>query len=451
MRDLLRHRDFRLLLTGQTLSMFGDTTMMLVFGMWAKQLTGSNSMAGLMIFAMALPSLFAPAGGVLIDRTRRRRLMIITDVLMAAVMLSLFAVDGRSDLWILFAVAAAYGASALVFGSARLALLSTMLPEHLLGQANAVLRTTRESLRLVGPLTGAGLFAAFGGQSVAVLDSVSFLCSAVALLAMRVSEPRPKRTERRWLAESLSGFRHIRSQPILRAMTYSAMAVLAVVGLLETAFFVLVSDGLHKPVEFIGVLSASQGLGAIVAGIAAVGLIRRLPLLLLYGSGLCLFSIGVLAVITESLPVVLVAIAVAGAGLPLIVIAIDTAIQLHTPNAMQGRVGTAVEVALSTPQTMSIAAGAALVAVVDYRLLVLVTGIGTLVCGLYALRLHRRYREPVATVLAGRGEPGRDLEEEVVGLGLANGHPAALAAETAHDHAGLLARGSERVGPLAEA
>ncbi|HKE52954.1 MAG TPA: MFS transporter [Actinomycetes bacterium] len=396
MRELLSHRDFRLLLTGQTLSMFGDTTMLLVFGMWAKELTGSNSIAGLTIFAMVLPSVFAPVGGILIDRTRRRRLMIATDLLMAVVMLGVFAVDGRDDLWILFAVAAAYGASSIVFGSARLALLSTMLPPDLLGQANAVLRTTREALRMVGPLTGAALFAAFGGSAVAALDSASFLCSAVALLAMRVREPRPERTEHHWLSESVAGFGHIRRQPILRGLTYSTMVVLSVVGLIETAFFVLVTDGLHKPVEFVGVLSAAQGLGAIIAGISAVGFIRRVPLLPLYSAGLGLFATGALALITEDLPIVVLAIVISGAGLPLIVIAIDTAIQRFTPNELQGRVGTAIEVSLSVPQTMSIAVGAALVAVVDYRLLLLVTGLGTLGCGLYALRLYRRHREPAA-------------------------------------------------------
>ena len=400
MRELLSHRDFRLLLTGQTLSMFGDTTMMLVFGMWAKELTGSNSIAGLTIFAMVLPSVFAPAGGILIDRTRRRRLMIATDLLMAAVMLSLFAVDGRDDLWILFAVAAAYGASSIVFGSARLALLSTMLPPDLLGQANAVLRTTREALRLVGPLTGAALFAAFGGPAVAALDAVSFLCSAAVLLAMRVREPRPERTEHHCLSESMAGFGHIRRHPILRGLTYSTMLVLAVLGLVETAFFVLVTDGLHKPVEFVGVLSAAQGLGAIIAGVGAVGLIRRAPLLLLYSAGLGLLATGVLFLITEDLPLVVPGIVISGAGIPLILIAIDTAIQRFTPNELQGRVGTAIEVSLSVPQTLSIAIGAALVVVVDYRLLLLVTGLGTLGCGLYALRLYRRHREPAVAAVA---------------------------------------------------
>ena len=81
MLELLRHRDFRLILAGQSLSMFGDWTLLLVFGIWGKSLTGSNAIAGLMIFAMAGPGLLGPLGGLLADRVRRRHLMVTLNVL----------------------------------------------------------------------------------------------------------------------------------------------------------------------------------------------------------------------------------------------------------------------------------------------------------------------------------------------------------------------------------
>ena len=65
MRDLLRHREFRLLLAAQTLSMFGDWTLLLVLGIWAKSLTGSNAVAGLTVFAIAAPGVLAPVAGLL--------------------------------------------------------------------------------------------------------------------------------------------------------------------------------------------------------------------------------------------------------------------------------------------------------------------------------------------------------------------------------------------------
>ena len=55
MRRLLRHRDARLLVVGQTLSVFGDRAMFLALGVWVKELTGSSAAAGLVFFAYAAP------------------------------------------------------------------------------------------------------------------------------------------------------------------------------------------------------------------------------------------------------------------------------------------------------------------------------------------------------------------------------------------------------------
>lgn len=73
-------------------------------------------------------------------------------------------------------------------GSARSGLLRGMLPEEQLAVANGALASMRQALRVGAPLAGAGLYAAFGGGVVAVLDAATFLVSAAALLAMRVPD-----------------------------------------------------------------------------------------------------------------------------------------------------------------------------------------------------------------------------------------------------------------------
>ena len=174
MRELLRHRDFRLLMAGQTLSMFGDTAMLLVLAMWAKELTGSNGVAGSIFAALALPTLLAPLGGVVIDRFRRRTVMIVTDVATAAVVLLLLFVDGREDLWLLYVVAFSYGASLVAF-QRPVGPADTMLPDALLGQANGSLSTVREALRLIGPARRRRPVRRVRRAAVAVLDAATFL------------------------------------------------------------------------------------------------------------------------------------------------------------------------------------------------------------------------------------------------------------------------------------
>ena len=177
-RELLRRRDVRLLLAGQFLSMFGDWAMVIVLGIWAKVLTGSNAAAGLVFFVLALAGLAAPLGGLVVDRLPKRRLMIVTHLAMAAMVCLLLFVNDRSDLWLIYVVAALYGLGGDLFGAARSAMLKAMLPDELLGEANGILQSVREGLRLVAPLAGAGIFAAFGGAAVALVDAGSFVLSA---------------------------------------------------------------------------------------------------------------------------------------------------------------------------------------------------------------------------------------------------------------------------------
>ena len=154
MRRLLAHRDARLFLAGQSLSLLGDTALWLALGLWAKDLTGSSSAAGLVILAIVAPQLLAPLGGLLVDRVRRRSLLLALNPLTALAMLPLLTVHDASDVWVIYAVSVAYGVSFMLLSAGQSALLATLVPLDLLGTANATLQTVREGLRLVAPLAG---------------------------------------------------------------------------------------------------------------------------------------------------------------------------------------------------------------------------------------------------------------------------------------------------------
>ena len=76
MRQLLGIRDARVFLAGWTLSQFGDWALIIVLAIWAKALTDSNASAGLVFFALAAPSIFSPLAGLVVDRVRRRPLLV---------------------------------------------------------------------------------------------------------------------------------------------------------------------------------------------------------------------------------------------------------------------------------------------------------------------------------------------------------------------------------------
>ena len=192
MRLLLRHRDFRLLLAGQATSMLGDWLLVLVLGMWAKQLTGSTTIAGTVLLAVAAPSLAAPLGGWLADRVRRRHLMVAADAVAGIAVASLMLVHGRSQLWLLYVVAGATGLARVAFAPAVRGLVPQLVPTDALGAANGALTTVRQALRLVGPLAGAALFAAVGGGTVALLDTATFVVSIATVLALHHRQARPE-------------------------------------------------------------------------------------------------------------------------------------------------------------------------------------------------------------------------------------------------------------------
>jgi MFS family permease len=385
MRRLFGIRNMRVFLAGWTASVFGDWAMFIVLGVWTKDLTGSNSAAGLVFFALALPSLFSPFAGLVVDRLPRRPVLMWTYAAEAVVVLSLLFVHDRGDVWIIYAVTVFYGASGTLAASARSALLTVMVPHELLGESNGVLQTLREGLRLIAPLVGALIYASVGGGAVAILDSASFVAVVIALALIRLEEPRFEREEQHFVTQLLAGVRHVFATLPLRQIVLATGVCLLVVGFSETLIFAVLDQGLHRPASFFGVLSSLQGVGAIAGGVTAARVMRRIGDVRLVGLGMGLFAVGELSFVSHSLPLVLAGIACAGAGIAWLIVGYITAIQMRTPLRLQGRVLSASDTLVNTPQTISIALGALLTTLIDYRILVVLMAVVTALAGGFLL------------------------------------------------------------------
>ena len=369
MRKAFAQKGFGRLFTGVSTSMFGDSVMLIVLSMWVKSLTGSNAAAGMTFFWLVLPSLFAPVFGLFVDRVRRRPLLVWANVASGVCVLPLLLVRDAGDVWLIYAVAFVYGISFVVVPAGLNGLLKEVMPPALLVEANASLQTIKESFRLVGPLAGAALFSALGGGAVAVVDAASFLVAAAVIGSMRMHEDQPVRSAQHWRLELTEGIRHIWYDVLLRHTLVALGITVLVVGFSESAIFA-VTDAFGRPVEFIGVLLTVQGVGAIAGGLTASRIVRRCG-----EAGTLAVSLGLLAVgaavmaLAPSLWLVFLAIVTFGYSLPPMMIAFGTLMQLRTPGRLMGRVSTANDVVLGTPQTVSIAVGALLVSLLDYRLI----------------------------------------------------------------------------------
>jgi MFS family permease len=409
-RRLLAHRNPRIYLIGQAFSLFGDSCLWLAMGVWVRTLTGSNAQAGLVFFFYTAASLLAPALGLLADRVRRRPLLLVANTLTGVAVLALLAVHGAGQVWLIDAVMFAYGVSGQVIGPAQSALLTVMVPAELLPDANAALRTAQEGLRLVGPLTGAALFVAVGPHVVTVLDAATFAFPVASLLLLRVHEPPPHPAEGHWASQVAAGVRHIRQVVELRQIVIAGTCMATVFGFTETAVYAIITDGLHRPAAFIGVTSAVQGIGAVAAGLTAAPLVRRVGEGRLVGLAMLAAAAGIALMILPLLAPVIAGAALFGAAIPWLVIGLMTLTQRLTPPQLQGRVFAAVEVLITTPQTLSIALGAALITIVGYQLLL--TAMAVIFTATAFFVLTRPEQRHLRQHQSGQPQPGQHQPEQ---------------------------------------
>ncbi|AXE77256.1 MFS transporter [Streptomyces atratus] len=365
---VLRDRTAGLFLTAVVVSGFGTSAMWLAAGVWVKSLTGSDSLAALAVFAMWLPVLVGPALGVIADRLPRKPLLVWSNLVMAGLLASLLVVDSAGRIWILFTVLVLYGTSFVLMDAAESALVAGAVDARLLGDFNGLRMMAGEGMKLLAPLTGAGLYARYGGGAVALLDAVSFALAAgvYALLPVREPATAPPAGRR---GEFAAGLRQVWGSPALRPLVLAGSVTMLCAGLNGAAIHAVVDDGLGHSPTYAGVLYAVQGAGSVTAGLLAGPLLRRLPERVFTAAGIALFAV---AVGVRALPydaVVLVASAAIGIGLPCVLIAAMTAVQRETPDAVLGRTAATANTLMMVPNAVALALGAGLVALVDIRVL----------------------------------------------------------------------------------
>ncbi|GAA3657395.1 MFS transporter [Lentzea roselyniae] len=370
---------------GLALSFFGTSAMYLVAGIWVKTLTGSDALATVAILCVYAPGVLSPWIGRIADACRRRPLLICTNLAMVPVLAVLFFTD---DVRVIFTVLLVYGVKAVLVSAAEPALLVAMLPQDQLAGVNGLRMSLQEGMKLVAPLAGAALFAAYGAWPVVAIDALSFLLAAAATSMIRVDEPPPTPRE-------------APSWPHLKALTWpilGATTALFAGSLHSAASFALVEKGLHDGPEFLGVLSAVQGAGSVLAGLTG----KRANVT----AGLVLIAVAALARTTAWLPAVLVAGFVHGIGLAWAVIAVATLVQQRTPAGAIGRVSATAMSIVFGAAPLGLAAGAALVANISFEAIYVIIAVITAAAAMWVRgsRARRFTTRPAPARAAGQME-----------------------------------------------
>ncbi|WP_405901519.1 MFS transporter [Streptomyces sp. NBC_00727] len=387
---VLRDRTAGLFLAAVVVSGFGSSAMTLAAGIWVKSLTGSDALAALALFAVWLPVLFGPLLGAVADRLPRKPLLVGTNVTLAVLLAALAAVGAQGRVWLLFAALVVYGCGSVLMGSAEAAVVAGAVAPGLLGDFNGLRMMANEGMKLVAPLTGAGLYARYGGSAVALLDAVSFALAAglYALLRVRrTGRPTPGGPGG-WTA----GLRQLWGSPVLRPLVLAASATMLCAGLNGATLYAVVDGTLGHSPAYAGVLSVAQGLGSITVGLLAGPLMRRLPGRVFAAAGIAVFGVAVGLRAVPSDAVALTACALIGAGLPCVLIAALTAVQRETPDAVLGRTAATADTLMMSPNAVALGIGAGLVARVDVGVLLPVVGAGAVLTAALLPAVGRRER-----------------------------------------------------------
>jgi len=397
----LKHRDFTLLWIGQLLS-FSGSRMQTAAILWHVSLLAAPGRKGLALglvgAAQVVPIIvFAMLSGVVADALDRRKVMLVTQSVLALLAATLAALTFGSlhSLWPIYLLAALSSAAASFDSPARQALIPSLVPREDLASAISLNTLMFQIASVVGP-TAAGLVIAGPGLGwVYAVNAASFLMVLVALLLMR-ARPRvglPDNGRITWAA-AREGLRFVFSQPIVRStmlLDFIATFFASATALLP----IFAQDILHVGARGYGWLYAAPSVGAVIAGLVtahAVDRIERRGAVLLwsvaaYGAATVVFGLSV------SFWLTLLCLACVGAADTVSTVIRNIIRQLETPDELRGRMtGVNMMFFMGGPQLGELEAG--LVAqFVSATFSVVSGGIGCLAAtGLVAWR-ERRLRE----------------------------------------------------------
>jgi MFS family permease len=262
-----------------TTSLIGNGILLVALAWQVYDLSGLPAAMSAVGVALSLPQVVTLLiGGVVSDRFDPRRVMLLSDLVRAAVMAALatLSITGVIQLWQIVTLTAVYGAAAGFFGPAFDALVPRIVAPADLVRANALDQFIRPAgMQIFGPMLG-GAFIALGGAGWAfAADAATFVVSVACLLAMRrIAEPVAEAAPEDEPAVSFwqelrEGIAYVRSQVWLWGTFLSAtFTYLLFVGPTEVLLPYVVKTELGGSATALGLILTSGGLGAIVAALA---------------------------------------------------------------------------------------------------------------------------------------------------------------------------------------
>jgi hypothetical protein len=337
--DALRERQFRLLFTGQIVSLLGDAITGVALAFAVLDLTGSATDLGYVFAAKTIPLVgFLLVGGVFADRLPRRAVMLVADVARLGTQgtVAVLILTHHAHIWEIVVLQAISGTASAFFNPASTGLTPMTVSPERLQQANALRGLSMASTGIIGSVISGALVAGVGAGWALAIDAASFGVSAFFLAQLRLPA-HVTLPPQSFLRDLHEGWREFSSRTWVWVIVVAAS-----IGNMMTSVFVVLGAFVAKTSlggagAWAGILAA-LGAGSVIGGFVALRIHVRRPLF--FGSSVLAFLPIPIALLALRAPVVVIGLGalLAGVGNMVFNSLWETALQQHVPPAALSRV-----------------------------------------------------------------------------------------------------------------
>jgi MFS family permease len=332
--------NYRRYFAGQVVSISGNW-MQTVAEMWlVVQLTGNGLNVGLTAALQFLPILlFGAWGGLIADRLPKRRLLMVTQALMALPAITLWAITaaGATELWMVYALVLTRGAVTAIDNPARQAFVMELVGSERVVNAVALNSVIVHTARIVGPAAAGVVIALLGVGPCFLINALSFVAMLAALRAMDPAALHAAKPVARGAGQLRAALHHVRSTPSL----WIPLSAMLLVGTLSFNFQVLLpltaKQTWHGTAATYALMTSAMGVGSVAGALAAGFRARVTPRLLIFASA----AFGVAELLVAAAPsLALQAAALVPLGAVSVTFAagINSTLQLAADPLLRGRV-----------------------------------------------------------------------------------------------------------------
>jgi MFS transporter, DHA3 family, macrolide efflux protein len=396
---VMRRRNFALLWTGQLVETIGASLTSLAAAILVYRLTGGSALSvGLMLMATAAPSLLVGlVAGVFVDRYDRRRIMFISDLLRAGLVLLIPFLYPYGIVW-LYIIVMLISSVGQFFDPAYDSILPEAAPDEELAAANSLIAIASFGSTAVG-FAASGLIASrYPIEYAFYLNAFAYLFSAgcILLLRMRKMEAEDQTSVAVVINNLKFGIQYLFRSPVLRSIFFLGIPIAISFGLTNSLLLPFASRALNATEFEYGLQEGLTSVGFVIASLIMVAVLNR------WREGqwmtVALFGMGLAAIVysqLRSIPLAILVMMLSGFLNAPYSIARRLLVQRNTAAEMRGRVASAYYVSINAFFLIGMGA-AGLADIMDVRLLYLIGGVVTVGCGMWAL------------VLPGLGQPAAE-------------------------------------------